>query len=70
MLHHGSVRQVQSKVCYFIVTDTFLSFFVVFHHKNYAFIIFISFFDEISNFPEQNINQSETGIGDLEEEIN
>ena len=53
-----------------MVTDTFLSFFVAFYHKNYAFIIFISFFDEIPNFPEQSINQSETGIGDLEEEIN
>ena len=40
-----------------------------FYHKIYAFIIFISFFsffffDEVSNFPQQNINQSEKRIRD------
>ena len=28
------------------------------------FGIFISFFDEVSNFPKQKVNQSETGIDD------
>ena len=28
-------------------------FVVVFHHKIFVFIIFISFFDEISNFPNR-----------------
>ena len=38
-------------------------FFVVavFHQKICVFIIFISFFDEVSNFSQQNINQLETG---------
>ena len=51
MLHHGSVGQVQSKECYFKFTHTLLwHFFVVFHQKICVFIIFISFFDEVSNF--------------------
>ena len=44
--------------------NTFLVFFVAFHQKICVFIIFISFFDEVSNFSQQNINQLETGIDD------
>ena len=43
MLHHRSVGGVQSKECYYTI-------FVVFRHKIYVFIIFISFFDKVSNF--------------------
>ena len=50
MLHHRSVGQVQSKECCFMFRYTFLSFFVGFHQKLYVFIIFISFFYEVSNF--------------------
>ena len=38
-----------------------------FYQKISVFIVFISFFDKVSNlpeFPQQNITQSETGIGD------
>ena len=45
MLHHGTVRWVQYKEYFF----SFLCLFF-FHHKINAFIIFISFFDEVSNF--------------------
>ena len=64
MLHHGSMGRVHSKECYFIFAFTFLAFFffffVIFHQKYWIFIIFISFFDKVSNFS----NRSETGIGD------
>ena len=63
MLHHGSVGQVQSKECYFRLIFTFLAFFVVFYQQICAFIIFISFLDEVANFRDR-INQSKTGIGD------
>ena len=44
---------------------SFLAFVVVvFHLKKLFFIIFVSFFNEVTKFPQQNINQSETGIGD------
>ena len=36
---------------------------VVFHQKICVFIIFIYFFDK---YPQQNINKSETGMGDKE----
>ena len=42
--------QVHSKECYILFTDSFLAFFVDFHQKMCVFIIFISFFDEVSNF--------------------
>ena len=32
------------------IKNAFLAFFVLFHHKICVFIIFISFFDEVSNF--------------------
>ena len=32
--------------------------------KKFVFYIFVSFFNEVTKFPQQNINQSETGIGD------
>ena len=56
MLHHGSVGQVQSKECYFIITYTFLAFFCCFTSKICVFIIFISFFDEVSNFGNRILN--------------
>ena len=50
ILRHGSVRRVFKKM----LVDAFIYFFwhfvVVFYHKICVFIIFISFFDEISNF--------------------
>ena len=50
MLHNGSVGRVQSKQCYFMFTYTFLVLFCLFSSKNCVFIIFISFFDEVSSF--------------------
>ena len=38
------------KNCYLMLSCAFLAFFVVFHYKICVFIIFISFFDEVSNF--------------------
>ena len=38
--------------------------FFVFYQKMFVFIYFISFFWWSIAFPQQNINQSETGIGD------
>ena len=38
------------KKCYLMLSDTLVAFFVVFHHEICVFIIFISFFDEVSNF--------------------
>ena len=56
MLHHDLVGRVQSKECYYMFTNTFLHFYVVFYQKIYDFIIFISFFDKALKFPQQNIN--------------
>ena len=53
MFHHGSVGRVQSKECYLMFTDTFRAFIVVFDQKNCLSIIFISCFDEVSNFPNR-----------------
>ena len=50
MLYHRLVGWVQSKECSFVFTNTFLAFFIVFHHEICVFIILISFFNEISNF--------------------
>ena len=50
MLHHGSVGRVHSKECYFLFAYTFLAFFYRFLSKILCFIIFTSFFDEVSNF--------------------
>ena len=48
-LHHGSVERVHTKYST-LFSSTFLTFFVVFHYKFCAFIIFIYFYDEVSNF--------------------
>ena len=77
MLHHGSVGRVHSKECYFTFKYTFLafSFFVYFFFcfplKKCVFVIFIFFLISIE-LPQQDINQSETGIGDnkLSAELN
>ena len=50
MLYHRLLGRVQSKECSFVFTNTFLAFFIVFHHEICVFIILISFFNEISNF--------------------
>ena len=50
MLHHGSVRRVDIKECYFTITKTFLAYFCCFSSKNLSFYYFRSFFDEVSNF--------------------
>ena len=58
ILHQGPVERVQNKECYFMSSYAFLAFFfvvvvvvvVVLHFKSCVFIIFISFFDEVSNF--------------------
>ena len=50
MLDYGSVGRVQTKyttLCFHLLP---WHFFVAFHQKFSAFIIFISFFDEVSNF--------------------
>ena len=66
LIHRRPVRQ-----CYFLFTYTFLAFFVVFHQKIYLFIyLFIhSFIYSFIylwniNFPQENIDELETGIGD------
>ena len=49
MLHHGSVWRVHKRNitwCYYV---PFCHFFVVFHHKLCVSIIFIPFFDKVSN---------------------
>ena len=61
MLHHGSMRRVQSKKSYFMFTYNFLVVFCCFSSKSFYFCFF--FWWNIK-FPQQNINQSETGIGD------
>ena len=50
MLHHGSVWRVHKKTLLKNFYVLFWHIFVVFHHKICAFIIFISFSDEVSNF--------------------
>ena len=62
MLHHGSMGRDHSKdknATLYIYTYTFLAFFCCFSSKNS-----FSFFQRSVKFPEQNINQSETRIGD------
>ena len=64
MLHHGSVDEFRVKTAS-LCLHALLTFFIAFHQKICVFIIFISFFDEVSTeFPQQNINQSEIGIGE------
>ena len=69
MSHHGSMGRYQGKECYFMFTNTFLSnfflFFFFFFEKMFVFlIIFIYFFWWSINSLQQNLNQSEIGIGD------
>ena len=62
LIHRRPVRQ-----CYFLFTYTFLAFFVVFHQKICVFIyLFIYSFIYLwnINFPQENIDELETGIGD------
>ena len=71
MLHHELVQRVKNKEYYFMFSYAFLGFVVVvvvvvvvFHQKYFAFIIFIFFFLWSIKFPQHNINQSKTEIGD------
>ena len=70
MLHHELVQRVKNKEYYFMFSYAFLGFVVVvvvvvvFHQKYFAFIIFIFFFLRSIKFPQHNINQSKTEIGD------
>ena len=50
MLYYGSVRRVQTKYSTLYFHLLFWHFFVVFHHKFCVFIVFIYFYDEVSNF--------------------
>ena len=62
LIHRRPVRQ-----CYFLFTYTFLAFFVVFHQKICVFIyLFIYSFIYLwnINFPQENFDELETGIGD------
>ena len=62
MLHHRSVRRVHSKWCFFIFTYSFLAFHYCFSWKNFCFYHFRFHWSSIG-FSQQNISQSETGIG-------
>ena len=44
MLHHESLGRIQSKDCYFMVTYTFLVFFVIFHLKKFSLLYLFNFF--------------------------
>ena len=50
MLHQGPVGRVQNKNTTLYFHLLFWQFFAVFYLKICVFIIFISFFDEVSNF--------------------
>ena len=62
MLYHGPVGRVHSKKYYFIFTYSSLAFFVF--RQKICFYHFRLFFWWSVEFPQQNINQSETKIGD------
>ena len=64
MLYHRSVRRVQSKQCSSLFTDTFFGIFLFLFIKKLVYH-FTFFFLASIKFPQQNINQSETGIGDM-----
>ena len=64
ILQQGSVGRVHSKECYFIFTYTFLAFCCCFSLKNVCFFHFHFLFWWSIEFLQQNINQSETWIGD------
>ena len=65
MFHHGSLGQVLSKEYYFVFTYNFLTFFLFCFSSKVFFFDFYFFFRQSIKFPQQNINQSETGIGDM-----
>ena len=64
MLHHGSVGKFTVNNATLYLKTLSWHFLLFFIKKICVFIIFISFFDEVSNFSQQNINQLETGIDD------
>ena len=49
MLHQWEMGRVQIKECYVMFTYNFVAFFCCFSSKNCIFIVFVSFFDEVSN---------------------
>ena len=55
IFYHGLVGRVHKKY-YLMLLYTFSAFFVVFHHKICVLIIFIYFFDEVSNFRNRMLN--------------
>ena len=60
----GQLEQVQSKNCYFMFNYTFSVFCFCFSSKKLCFYHFHLFFWWNIKVPQQNINQSETTIGD------
>ena len=64
MLNHGSEGRVHSKECYFTFTQAFLIYFVLFSWINLYFYHFYFVFWWSIEFPQKNIDQSKTGIGD------
>ena len=63
-LHHGSMARAQSKKYYFKYMYSYYTPFCWFSSRNLCFHHFYFFFWWSIKFPEQNINQSDTGIGD------
>ena len=72
MLHHGSVGLIQTNQCNSLFTFSFFPWRNCFYHLHFFlsffffffFIIFVYFFKFPWNCLQQNINQSEIGIGD------
>ena len=63
MLHHGSVERVENEnttLCFHLIF--FWHFVNVFHQKICVFIIFISFFDEASNFRNRIMTNQKLGL--------
>ena len=63
ILYHGSVGWVKSTECY-MFTYTFWAFFIIFHKRFCFFLSFSFLFWWSIKYPQQNINQRETGIDD------
>ena len=59
ILHHWSVWRVHKKRCYLMLLSTF---FLVFHRKIVLFIIFINFFDKVSNFCNRILTSQKRGL--------
>ena len=59
--HWGEIR---IKEYYYKFTYTFLAFSCYFFHQKICIFIILIFFWQSIKFPQHNINQSETGIGD------